>query len=68
MLRTCSWKQLFAAGSVMEGKQKTNEKIIVQNAYTSAIEWSTVAMDGRDCDVDAIRFARPFLLHGRERG
>ena len=44
----------------MEGKQKTNkQKVFVQSTYTSAIERSTIVMNGRDCDVsthDAIWF------------
>ena len=47
------------AGSVTEGKQKTNEQVVVKSAYTSAIERSAIVMNGRDCDVsthDAIWF------------
>ena len=44
------------AGSVTEGKQKTNEQKSLCRAPTSAIE---LVMNGRDCDSsthDAIRF------------
>ena len=47
------------AGSATEGKQKTNEQDVVQSTYTSAIERSTIVVNGHDCDVsthDAIRF------------
>ena len=47
------------AGSATEDKLKTKTKVVVQSAYTSAVERSTIVMNGRDCDVsthDAIRF------------
>ena len=44
-----------------DGRQAEDErtKDVVQSTYTSAIERSTIVMNGRDCDVsthDAIRF------------
>ena len=57
---SCSWKQLFA--QVLRRKLQAEDertKDVVQSTYTSAIERSTIVMNGRDCDVsthDAIRF------------
>ena len=44
-----------------DGRQAEDERttVIVQSAYSSAIERLTIAMNGHDCDVsthDAIRF------------
>ena len=49
---SCLWKQLFAVGIVWT-------KLIMQSAYTSAIEWLLLKWNGCDCDVsmhDAIGF------------
>ena len=47
----------FCDGRQAEDEQKTRK--IVQSTHTSAIEQSTIVMNGRDCDIStrhAIRF------------
>ena len=58
---SCSWKQMFAAVSTIEVKQKSfkQKSSMMQSAYTSAIEQSPLKWNGCDRDVsmhDTIRF------------
>ena len=62
---SCSWKQLFAAVSTIEVKQKSfkQKTSIIQSAYTSAMEQSPLKWNGCDRDVSMHDTDRFYYYH-----